>query len=296
VWFNDKTQAPSVNLYIIYLPPQEFLEGKGAAIMKKKLLFGLMKLCLVWMGGVITASAVTNDASSVNNIKIVNNEFGVVIGRNRVIYPLDSRGVSLSVENTQEYPVLVQSKILNEDEKTTGKFIVTPPLFRLDSKQRNALRINQTSTDFPRDRETLQWLCVKGIPPSDSDLWREDDTKGKDTVKNNDGMTVEIQFSIDNCIKLLARPTQLKAKPAEFGQELKWNLRSGRLVAENPTPYYMNLGSVSYSGVKIRPHYIAPYSTWSFDLPKNLKQAGPVTWEVINDFGGLGKPLTQIPN
>ncbi|NPE97657.1 Dr fimbrial biogenesis chaperone DraB, partial [Escherichia coli] len=69
----------------------------------------------------------------------------------------------------QDYPMLVQSEVLSEDQKSPAPFVVTPPLFRLDGQQSSRLRIVRTGGEFPSDRESLQWICVKGIPPKEDD-------------------------------------------------------------------------------------------------------------------------------
>ncbi len=45
-------------------------------------------------------------------------------------------------------------------------FLITPPLFRLDAKQENVLRIIRTGGNLPADRESLFWLNIKSIPSS----------------------------------------------------------------------------------------------------------------------------------
>lgn len=221
-----------------------------------------------------------------SDVSISGKQYGITLGESRVIYPSDSVGVMVSVNNPQEYPVLIQTRVFDENKLATAPFVVTPPLFRLDAKQRSALRITQTGGSFPRDKESLQWLCVKGIPPKEEDLWA--DNKGN--KKNADpNVGISLQIAIDNCIKLLVRPNELKGNPAQFAGELSWKVKGQKLIAENPTPFYMNLGKITIGGKDISPHFVPPKSEWSFELPTELSGQRTISWQVINDQGGLGR-------
>ncbi|TQS58375.1 molecular chaperone, partial [Salmonella enterica subsp. enterica serovar Typhimurium] len=90
---------------------------------------------------------------------------GVGTGATRVVYPSGSKHVTLSVNNTADHPFLVESVVLDESMQQEAPFIITPPLFRLDGGQRNTLRIMRTGGHFPADRESINWICVKPIPP-----------------------------------------------------------------------------------------------------------------------------------
>lgn len=88
-----------------------------------------------------------------------------------MIYDPDSAGSSLEVTNPQDYPILVQPKLARGDKKTAANFMVTPPVFRLDGGQQSRLRIVRVGGEYPKDRESLDWLCVTGVPPKADDEW-----------------------------------------------------------------------------------------------------------------------------
>lgn len=222
--------------------------------------------------------AIAQEPKTVTNTKI----FQVKLGASRVIYNPDSSGTSLSVTNIQDYPILVQGKVTAEDKKTPAPFIITPPVSRLDAQQQSRLRIIRTGGQMPSDRETLNWLCVAGIPPKNTDVWAQDEN-GK-PLKPTD-VTLNMEVSANSCIKLLVRPSGVKGTMMDAVSALKWQRQGDKLTVNNPSAFYMNLSSLSVGGMNIPDkEYVAPRSSHSFNLPKGA--AGQVKWTVITDEGG----------
>ncbi|NJZ74395.1 fimbria/pilus periplasmic chaperone [Escherichia coli] len=249
-----------------------------------------IRLCTFGCVAVALGFITSTVSAAPSNISVSGKQYGVTLGESRVIYPLDSAGVMVSVNNPQEYPVLIQTRVLDEEKSAKAPFVVTPPLFRLDAKQRSSLRVTQTGGSFPHDKESLQWLCVKGIPPKDGDLWAD----GKKNEKNVDSSVgISLQIAIDNCIKLMVRPSELKGNPSQFAGELSWKVEGQKLIAENPTPFYMNLGKITFGGKDLPPHFVPPKAKWSFELPKGLSGQKDVSWQVINDQGGLSQTYSN---
>ncbi|MER2299769.1 MAG: molecular chaperone, partial [Pseudomonas sp.] len=93
---------------------------------------------------------------------------GVNVGATRVIYQGKDKEANLSVTNTVDdrIPYLIQSWVSEYGtDEATEKFIVTPPLFRLDPGSQNMLRIMAVQTkQLPTDRESLFAVNVKAIP------------------------------------------------------------------------------------------------------------------------------------
>ncbi|HBC1707608.1 TPA: fimbria/pilus periplasmic chaperone [Escherichia coli] len=210
--------------------------------------------------------------------------FSLHLGASRVIYNLESGGSTLTVINDQDYPMLVQSEVFTEDRKGRAPFVITPPLFRLDGGQSSRLRIVRTGGDFPSDRETLQWVCVRGVPPKDGDKWAEDNRKNK----ADNRVSMQVQLSVSSCIKLFVRPTAVKDKSDIASGLVTWQRTGGKLKGTNSTPFYINLADLTVGGheVKDRP-YIAPFSSAEYELPAGA--TGKVQWKVINDYGGKSK-------
>lgn len=200
---------------------------------------------------------------------------GVIIGGTRLIYNEENKESSLSVNNSDDVPYLIQSWLDAEDQKTSSKqFILTPPLFRLNGGERNDIRIIKSTGNMPQDRESLFWMNIKSIPQ----------------VSKNENV---IQFAVNTRIKLINRPKTLaNDTPRDLYDKLKWKVTDGKLHVDNPTPYYMNFQTVQFNGKEFKyVGYVAPLASTEFTLPQNVS-SGKVTWTVIDDYGAVTKPIT----
>lgn len=210
--------------------------------------------------------------------------FSLHLGATRVVYNPDSSGEKLTVINDHDYPILVQSEVLAEDQKSRAPFVVTPPLFRLDALQSSRLRIVRTGGSFPADRESLQWVCVKGIPPKEGDKWAEEANKSKSADK----VSLQVELSVSSCIKLFVRPSSVKGGPEDVAGNVTWQKAGNKLKGNNPTPFFINLSELKMGGKEVNErHYIAPFSSYEYSLPAGA--TGKVQWQVITDYGGKSK-------
>ena len=141
-------------------------------------------------------------------------EAGVALGATRVIYPAGQKQVPLAVTNTDENGTyLIQSWVENAAGTKDGRFVVTPPLFAMQGKKENTLRI----------------LDVKAIPAMDKS-------------KLNDNT---LQLAIISRIKLYYRPAKLAMPPEEAAQKLTFRRNAGKLTLINPSPYYLTVTELS---------------------------------------------------
>lgn len=194
---------------------------------------------------------------------------GIVMGGTRVIYEEGKREADISVTNADTHsPYLVQSWVENYADNDNGRvpFIVTPPLFRLDPEQQNVLRINYIGGKMPADRESVFWLSVKSIAPTQKDEANK------------------LQVNIKSKFKIFYRPEGLTGKPADAWHKLKFKIDGSRLVAQNPTPYFVSFFSISVGGKEIaEPGMIAPFTFKEWPI----NSSGIIKWRAINDFGGI---------
>lgn len=197
---------------------------------------------------------------------------GVVIGGTRLVYNGDKKEASISVNNPDNTPYLIQSWVeMEKSTKEKAPFIITPPLFRLDGGSQNILRVVRTGGNLPENKESLYWLNIKSIPSAPK--------------KDN-----SLQIAIKTRIKLIYRPAALQGStPENVANKLRVRKSGNQLIVENPTSYYMNFQYLKVNGKEVKNvTYLAPQSKESYSLPDNAAVRN-VTWKIINDFGGIGK-------
>lgn len=202
---------------------------------------------------------------------------GVIINGTRLVYQGGKKESSIGISNPDDTDYLVQSWVdAGGKQFQKAPFLITPPLFRLDSKQDNVLRVVRTGGQLPEDRESLFWLNIKAIPSS----------------KHVEGVNT-LQIAINTRIKLLYRPETVTGKPDEQGDKLEWRIDGNDLVVNNPTPFYMNFQSVTLNGHKIaKATWAVPKTDTHFALPAHTGGT-QVSWSVISDYGSISQTWTK---
>ncbi len=210
----------------------------------------------------------------------------IVITGTRVIYPESSREVDVRLTNAAKFPVLVQAWIDDGDASVAPNemkvpFILMPPVFRVESKKGQALRVIFTGEELPKDRESVYWLNVLEIPPKSPDA---------DTANS-------LQIAFRTRIKLFYRPTALQESPSSVHEQLKWKIirnDDGKQVLniDNPSPYYISFNQImlKWSGKeeKFKVKMIPPFSQMDFEAEKekvNIKSPAVISYSLINDYG-----------
>lgn len=198
---------------------------------------------------------------------------GIVIGGTRVIYNGEKKETSASIRNPDRFGVwLVQSWVDSGIKGSKAPFIVTPPLFRINSGEENMLRIVRTGGNLPEDRESVFWLNVKSIPATDDR-----------TPQNN-----VLQVVVKSRLKLFYRPSGLEGQPETAYHHLSVARSGNRLTVSNPTAYYVTLFTLKVDGQEIKDaDLVPPKQSVSFTLPGTA--ASTVTWQAISDYGGVSQ-------
>lgn len=203
---------------------------------------------------------------------------GIALGSTRVIYPVDARQVSLSLNNSDEHNrYLIQTWVENESGEKTEDFIVTPPLFVSKSKSENMLRIIFSGEKLPQDRETLYWLNNKAIPSINKD----------ETSDNN-----TLQIAVLARIKLFVRPVGLKEKSADAPSMLKFSRSGDSLSISNSSPFYVTLVNMSIGGRNVATTMVPPKNSTHVPLPKGVV-SGTLNYQTINDYGA-NTPVASV--
>lgn len=211
---------------------------------------------------------------------------GISLGATRVIFPSDAKSASLSVNNSSSSSVfLLRSWVgpYHENEKTTAPFIITPPLYRLDSENNIQLRINAIRTDtLAQDRESVFMVNVMAIPPE-----KEDNQPSAGSL---------VRIAVNSRVKLFYRPQRLN-NPQQVNDAyhtLQVVKSSGFITVKNPSPYYITLGKVFINGKENKDRgtdLMMPPMGGEVKLPVSEK-SGRFTYQVINDFGGMSPEIT----
>ncbi|HHD2708854.1 TPA: fimbria/pilus periplasmic chaperone [Klebsiella oxytoca] len=196
---------------------------------------------------------------------------GVALGATRVIYPAGQEQVQLAVTNNDEKSTyLIQSWVENADGAKDGRFVITPPLFAMQGKKENTLRIiDATNNQLPQDRETLFWMNVKAIPSMD-----------KSKLSEN-----TLQLAIISRIKLYYRPAKLALPPDQAAEKLKFRRGAGTLTLINPTPYYLTVTELNAGTRVLKNALVPPMGEASVSLPADAGRE--ITYRTINDYGSL---------
>jgi chaperone protein EcpD len=220
----------------------------------------------------------------------------IIIDASRVVYRADARDVTVRVANPDLEPVLVQAWLgQRTDSPPDGPdvpFALSPAVGRVDPKGAQAMRIVALPNDLPRDRETVFYLHVIGIP-----------------AKPADGSLSFVQVALRNVIKVFYRPQGLPGDANSAHSNLAWSLEgsgtASALRVRNPSPYHVSFANFSAEvGGKtlkdINGGMVAPFATAIFPVPllaPNLGKPGvTLRYASIDDWGAIhDAPLTLLP-
>ncbi|KRG69437.1 pilus assembly protein PapD [Stenotrophomonas terrae] len=203
----------------------------------------------------------------------------VVIGGTRVIYPAQSREITVQLSNIGEAPSLVQAWIDSGDPEQTAEnadapFMLTPPIARVEPGRNQALRVMFAGSGLPTDRESLYWLNVLDMAPS---------------PKNGDETQNYLQVAFRSRVKLFYRPEGLPGTANEAPTKLRWSRSGTQLHVDNPTPYYVTFAEIhalSNGASKLvddKGKMVGPEQQLSLDVGQSVEQVRFIT---INDYGG----------
>lgn len=198
-------------------------------------------------------------------------EAGVALGATRVIYPAGQKQVQLAVTNNDDNSTyLIQSWVENADGQKDGRFVITPPLFAMQGKKENTLRIiDATNNKLPQDRESLFWMNVKAIPSMD-----------KSKLGDN-----TLQLAIISRIKLYYRPEKLALSPDLAAEKLTFRRSPNTLTLINPTPYYLTVTELNAGTRVLESALVPPMGEASVKIPSDAGR--DITYRTINDYGAL---------
>lgn len=204
---------------------------------------------------------------------------GISLDRTRLILNGDSQSASANLINTSpDVPFLAQSWVEDATgKKITSPLLVLPALQRINGNEKGVIRVTKTTgiDALPQDRETIFYLNVREIPP-------------KSTRAN------VLMLSMQSRIKLFYRPASVipKIQGAVWQDQIVFRKQGKKMVAENPTPYYITLIGLTRdvankTGEKLTTFpgiMIAPKS--SVDITLSDSSVSGFKMMYVNDYGG----------
>lgn len=215
---------------------------------------------------------------------------GVVISGTRVIYQAKEREVTVKLSNEGDAPALVQVWLDTGNpnampDESKVPFTLSPPLFRLDPKKGQSLRLIYTQEPLPQDKESLFWLNVLEVPPRAAASTSADDPNS-------------LQLAFRSRIKLFFRPAGLPGSADEAAARVSWKfVRKDNggyaLEATNPTPYHVTFSKIvasegTASWTSDKGGMVDPGASADFDVgnaaPLTMAPA-QVDYTFINDYG-----------
>lgn len=192
---------------------------------------------------------------------------GVGLGATRMIYSADAKQSTLQVRNTHEQAsFLIQSWMEKANGERTQDFVITPPLYVLKPATESVVKIIFNGRSLPQDRETLYWITVKAIPQQ---------------MQNSAGNS--LQFASANRIKVFYRPAGLPDNANEAWKKITGAYSAGKVVLNNPTPYFITTINLNVDGKTVNPVMLPPES--STTLAEKFSQATALSFQTINDYG-----------
>ncbi|WP_249718669.1 fimbrial biogenesis chaperone [Proteus faecis] len=188
----------------------------------------------------------------------------------RVVYNESNNNegfVSFNSDKNTNY--LLQSWVEDLNGKLTQDFVITPPLIKLMAQQKNTLQVTKNTT-LPNDIESMYWINVKFVAPS------------------NENLENVLRYSMTNRIKLIYRPQSLR--DVNIDKEIKglrWTVKNTSLVVSNSSPYFINIGKLIVDGNEIEkiPSFLSPKSETTINVNKTLSGKEKIKLFYIDDFG-----------
>jgi P pilus assembly chaperone PapD len=158
-----------------------------------------------------------------------------------IVEQADGEG-AINIKNTDAFPVLLLTTLVDTADDKESLLAVTPPAARVEPGKTQRVRFIVTSKT-PLKTERLKRVTFEGVPPQQ---------KGKN----------EVRMTVRQNLPVIIRPAGLEKDFAPW-KRLKWTLSGDALTVSNPSPYVVRLGTE----VQTRPDNSAWMLPNSYVLP-----------------------------
>ncbi|EMM5418598.1 molecular chaperone [Citrobacter amalonaticus] len=212
------------------------------------------------------------------------NAGGISLGQTRVVIFEGGKSATLHIINADDTRYLIKSGVSRDIETDVPvPFIITPPLFIMESNSQQLVRIMSLGDSESKSQESLYYISVLAIPAQQKDK----QIVGEDIIP-------EMSIGTDIVIKLFHRPRGLNMTSTEAPCKMRVEQLNNEIVVTNPTPYYLTLADMEADGMSInmddRSAMLAPMSNQRYSI---RQKAQIVKWQTINDYGGLSDLCEQ---
>lgn len=192
----------------------------------------------------------------------------ISLSATRIIYNGSKKDASINIINSNDRDTVIQTWLEGDDVYSQAPpFAVTPPLAKIKGNKRQLLRVIYQGVGLPQDRESVFWLNVQEIP-----------------LKAEGGNV--LQLALMQRIKVFYRPTNLQGESYLAPERLKISIFNNQLVIKNPTPFYINMVSLSQGRTEVNGRMLPPASSTSWPID-SLDYNGMFTFSAVNDFGAV---------
>ncbi|HIE0660805.1 MULTISPECIES: fimbrial biogenesis chaperone [unclassified Providencia] len=216
---------------------------------------------------------------------------GISLDSTRLIFSNTDKGQTIGVTSSQQstVPYLVKAQVLDDikGNNTQTPFSVSPSLFRLEIGATNQLRIIKTGDQIlPHDKESLFYLRVMALPARHP---------GNEPSQSDSQSAVVV--STGSIIKLFYRPKNFEISQQQAMSSLKFSRQGQSLTVSNPSPYFITLSSLHvgenniHLSLEAQNTMIPPFGSVVYP---NVNTANKITWQAINDHGGVEKFYASI--
>ncbi|MEZ6878264.1 fimbria/pilus chaperone family protein [Enterobacter sp. KBR-315C3_2022] len=177
---------------------------------------------------------------------------------------------TINVKNTDSFPSLLYTSVVDLPDDQGLKLIVTQPVVRLEPGQTQQLRFI-LQTKEPLTVEHYKRVTFEGIPP-----------KGTDKK-------VKIGINLRQDLPVLIRPKSLEVV-TDAWKDLKWNVSGTSLKVNNPSKYVVRLAQkvlTQPSGAvgMLKKTYILPGETLTTTLDKSSGSDNKVKFFPASRYG-----------
>jgi fimbrial chaperone protein len=158
----------------------------------------------------------------------------VTLPGTRVIYDASLSERSLQFTNGDNAPSVMQVWVDSGDERSTPQttdapFVVAPPIFRIEPKAGQTVRLVFTGKDLPQDRESVFYLNTLQIP----------------SISAANADQNQMLVLLRNRLKIFYRPAGVEGRPQNAYEKLAFHLQGSgngtRITASNGSGYYLSL-------------------------------------------------------